>query len=229
MPRCRKVLVSYGSSCESIGSSILELYPHLKIDECYTLSQRDLKYTLMHSQVRLVRSTISAMLKDVEMTHGIKCSPVFGYDGISMGDEIDSHPGFKLMVEHMNSKSHLFSYWMSNGSLETNARGLLYRYLPRSSTGTLSKSQLLSQNETLLRQYEIMLQENKMLQEKTAMMETLQIQAEELKRENEALRSEISSLRFKLEIVEIANRPRRKRQEPEAATNHPTETQSPSP
>ena len=110
----------------------------------------------------------------------------------------------------MNAKSPLFEYWMLNGSLESNARGLLHKYLPQSSTGTMSKSQLQIQLDAAL-------QEIKALRQKTSTMEIQEFQMEELKVENEALRSENASLQFQLNIMEIAARPRRKRQEPEAS------------
>ena len=222
MSRCKKFLVSYGSSGQNITPQMFDPYPEIKIDECYTLSQRDLKYTLFHSRTRLTKPFVSSVLKDLEKKYEIICAAVFGYDEIVMGDEIDLHPGFKKMVELMNAKYPSFESWMTNGSLETNVRGILYKHLSHGLTGTSTKSRLLHQIEVLRR-------ENKTLQEKTSIMETLGFQNEELKRENEALRSEIGSLRFKLEIMEIANRPRRKRQEPEAAAGHPTETHAPLP
>jgi len=208
--RYRKFLVSYNSSYEISLPEILRPYAAMKIDECYTLSQRDLKYTLFHNQKRLAKSAVSYIFKDLEKRNGIRCAAVFGYEEISMGDEVDLHPGFKLMVEHMNAKSQFFESWMRNGSLETNARGLLYRYLSPSSVGIFSKSQLLTQFEALRR-------ENEMLRERTSTMETLEFQTREQKNEIEALRSENASLQFQLSLMEIAARPRRKRQEPEAS------------
>ena len=200
MSRSRRFLVSYGSSGENITPSMFSSYPVIKMDECYTLSQRDLKYTLFHNQKRLAKSNVACIFKDLEKKNGIRCAAVFGYEEISMGDEIDSHPGFKLMVEHMNAKSSFFECWMLNGSLEINVRGLLYRYISQNLVSSMSKSQLLTQFEALRR-------ENEMLQGRASIAETLEI-------ENETLRNEVSSLQFQLSLMEIAARPRRKRQEP---------------
>ena len=180
------------------------------MDECYTLSQRDLKYTLFHNQKRLAKSNVACIFKDLEKKNGIRCAAVFGYEEISMGDEIDSHPGFKLMVEHMNAKSSFFECWMLNGSLEINVRGLLYRYISQNLVSSMSKSQLLTQFEALRREAEALRRENEMLQGRASIAETLEI-------ENETLRSENASLQFQLNLMEIAARPRRKRQEPEAS------------
>jgi len=208
MSRCRKFLVSYGSSGPNITPQIFDPYPEIKVDECYTLSQRDLKYSLFHSQVRLTKSLFSLILNEIEKKHEIRCTAVFGYDEIQMGDEIDSHPGFKKMVELMNAKSPLFESWMLTGSLETNKRGILYKYLSQGLTGRSTKARLLHQIEVLRQENEVLRRENEALQVRVSI-------ADALKTENEALREENSRLRSRLTILEMATRHDRKRQEPE--------------
>ena len=184
MSSCKKVLVSYGSSGESITHMMLSSYPAIIVDECYTLSQREFKYTLIHSQVRVSRWTICNILKDLDKKHGIKSVAVFGYDEISIGDSIESHPGLRLMIDHIASKSPLFEYWMQNGSLGTNTRGILYKYLPLNLVEKVTKSQLAQENEILKK-------ENKSLRARIEELEAAELQMNELQSENKRLRSRV--------------------------------------
>ena len=188
MSSCKKVLVSYGSSGESITHTMLSIYPAIIVDECYTLSQRDLKYTLIHSQVRVSRWTICNILKDLDKKYGIKSVAVFGYDEISIGDSIESHPGLRLMIDHIASKSPLFEYWMQNGSLGTNTRGILYKYLPLNLVEKVTKSQLAIKKSQLAQENEILKKENKSLR---AELEAAELQMNELQSENKRLRSRV--------------------------------------
>jgi len=191
MSSCKKVLVSYGSSGESITHSMLSPYSGIIVDECYTLSQRDLKYTLIHSQVRVSKWTMSNILKDLDKNYGIKSTAVFGYDEISIGDDIESHPGLKLMIEHIAAKSPLFQYWMRNGSLGTNARGILYKYLPRDLVEKVTRAQLAQENETLKQEAETLKQELGSLRARVEELEAVELQVNELQSENRRLRSRV--------------------------------------
>ena len=188
MSSCKKVLVSYGSSGESITHTMLSSYSAIIVDECYTLSQREFKYTLIHSQVRVSRWTICNILKDLDKKYGIKSVAVFGYDEISIGDSIESHPGLRLMIDHIASKSPLFEYWMQNGSLGTNTRGILYKYLPQSLVEKVTRSQIVNEKETLKKENEIL---KKSLRARIEELEAAELQMNELQSENKRLRSRV--------------------------------------
>jgi len=119
--------------------------PKIDVDECYTLTQRDLKYTLIHSRQKRPRSTLIALMNLFDREYGIKSSSVFGYNAVSIGEETEDHPGFKLLVEHMNSGSTAFEYWMADGTLQTNKKGILFKYLQGESVknNQLTRSQLI--------------------------------------------------------------------------------------
>ena len=78
MPHARKIwLMTYGASAPSITSEMLRA-AGFAVKECYTLTQRDFKYTLLRFRKRVYRSHLSAFAEE----HGVieQCIP--GYDSI---------------------------------------------------------------------------------------------------------------------------------------------------
>ena len=136
-------LFTYGASGPSITSTLWMSSTGINIDECYTLTQRDLKYTLIHTPKRITIYSMKNVFRVLEAETGIKGSCVFGYEEICFGDGVWEHPGTKLMVEHMNNKSPDFNSWLQNGSLETNKRGLLAKFIISNNLQDMSKTQLL--------------------------------------------------------------------------------------
>jgi len=134
---------SYGASGPSITNTLWTLSTGLGIDECYTLTQRDLKYTLIHTPKRTTVIGMKHLFKILERKTGIKGSPVFGYDEICCGDGVWEHPGMKLMIEHMNNKSPAFDHWLQHGDLDTYKRGLLTKFMVSNNLAEMSKIQLL--------------------------------------------------------------------------------------
>ena len=140
----RKVwFFSYGASGPSITNALWMSSTGVEIDECYTLTQRDLKYTLIHTVNRISVYRMKTIFKSFESETGIKGFCVFAYDEICYGDGIPEHPGMKLMVENMNTGSPSFEHWLLHGSLESNKRGLLSKYMLSNNLKDMSKSQLL--------------------------------------------------------------------------------------
>ena len=154
MQPCRTFLLTYGSSCVSISHEMFSSYDKLEVDECYTLTQRDLKYTLIHSRKRATRIFMTNVMIDLDESHGIKRCPLFGYETVSMGNEVEKHPGHRLIVEHMNSKSDLLECWMLNGSLQTNTRGILHSFVLTIGENQMTRAQLLNHVDSLKRKLE---------------------------------------------------------------------------
>jgi len=140
----RKVwFFSYGASGPSITNTLFISSTGVEIDECYTLTQRDLKYTLIHTNKRISVYCMKNIFKTLESETGIKGFCIFGYDEITYGDRVSEHPGLKLMIEHMNNRSPLFDHWLRYGSLETNKRGLLTKFMTSNDLKGMSKIQLI--------------------------------------------------------------------------------------
>jgi len=136
-------LYSYGASGANITSTLWISLTGIEIDECYILTQRDLKYMLVHTPKRVAIGHMKVALQTLETETGIKGASVFGYNELTYGNSVFEHPGMKLMIEHMNNRSELFCHWLQNGTLETNKRGLLTKFMVSENLREMSKIQLL--------------------------------------------------------------------------------------
>ena len=75
--------VTYGANCKSATHSMC--IASAPVDECHTLTQRDLRYTLFHFKKRVARSAITSMMCRLHEVHGINSASVFGYEAVSLG------------------------------------------------------------------------------------------------------------------------------------------------
>ena len=116
----------------------------LEVQECHTLTQRDLKYTLLRFSARVVQSKVSSFMCYLDEKYGIKSSSVFGYPAISMGFEIDEHPGMALIAHAMNTDSPDLSCWMAEGNAKSNPKGLLFDHLSGLPDEAMTRAQLLN-------------------------------------------------------------------------------------
>ena len=139
-----RCLITYGSSGTSITHFMCKQHGSIDVDECYTLTQRDLKYTLLHMRSRVVRSTVASMITRLDEAHGIKCLNVFGYNGVSIGSEIDDHPGMMLIADNMKRETQSLECWIESGDSRQYRRGLLYYCLPGFEVKEMSRLQLLN-------------------------------------------------------------------------------------
>ena len=80
---------------------------------------------------------------------------------------------------------------MQNGSLGTNTRGILYKYLPLNLVEKVTKSQLAIKRSQLAQENEILKKENKSLRERIEELEAAELQMNELQSENKRLRSRV--------------------------------------
>ena len=181
-----RFLVTYGSSGATITHSMWAEHSKLIVDENYTLTQRDLKYTLMHTKQRTYRSTVSSFMNKMSDILGIKKTNVFGYETVSMSSEIDDHPGMKLIIESVNSGSPSLDCWTADGDVRKNRRGLLYHHLVGISEESMSKSMLVKHARDLKKKNE----------EMSAKLAATESENEQVRDENKRLKTKVETLEF---------------------------------
>ena len=186
-----RYLLTYGSSGRSLTHEMFQIQSKVEVDECYTLTQRDLKYTLVHIKNRAVRSTMTSMMCKFDEMFNIKAANVFGYPYVSLGNEIDEHPGMKMIIENVKKNANALECWTSDGDIRKYKRGLLYPYLPGFDVQDMTKAQLVNHVKEL---------NEKIRDDETrlATLETLPVENDELRRENKRLkrRMEIQEMLF---------------------------------
>jgi len=198
-------LITYGASSPTITHAICSECG-IEIDECYSLTQRDFKYTLIHSNKRKTFLSVKQMLNAAEIAHGIKTSNIFGYDVITGNtSRLKDHPGMKLMIDHMNRKDINFQHWLSKGNLYSNARGVMHRFLVGTdvSSHKLTRTQLEFLLGEKCKQFDEEREELRArLIECEQLNEALGEQNDELRAKYKRARTEISKLRATLSIYE---------------------------
>jgi len=137
-------LMSYGANGPNITHSSWNSMTKIPIDECYTLAQRDMKYTLVHAKKRVTAYAIGKVMEIIEQETGIKRVSIFGYSELSAGSDIMEHPGMKLIIEHVNRGSQLLESWLECGNIQSNKRGILNRFLVSVDLSHMSRIQLLN-------------------------------------------------------------------------------------
>ena len=194
-------MITYGAACQSITHEMMGVNG-LEVDECYTVVWRETKYTLIHltHKHRTRDTAISKMMQQLKASHGINLGEIFGYDAITSNtakeESIESHVGFRKMVETINSQPERIELWMKNGQdLITNKKGLLWKHIHAIPPAEMSKAQLikrLQNQDQLTKEIEALKQENATL---------LEINASESRSANQMLaevmrlQSELSALK----------------------------------
>ena len=177
-----RFLVTYGSSGPSITHEMLTAHTALVIEECHTLTQRDLKYTLIHTKRRHPRRLLISFMNTICDLFGIRSTNVFGYESVSIGDEIDDHPGMKLMIESIES----LSCWTAVGDVRSYRRGLLYGHLNGVPLESMSKPMLVKRSREASTKYEELL----------TRFNALEWEAELVKEENKRLKARLAGTQW---------------------------------
>ena len=139
-----RCLITYGSSGVNITHAMCLEQGDLRVDECYTLTQRDFKYTLIHVRTRIVRSTVTSMMLKLGNAYGIRAATIFGYDAVSVGQEVDEHPGMRLIEDHCRRESSCLECWTEIGNIRQHSRGLLFYCLPGVALEQMTRLQLMN-------------------------------------------------------------------------------------
>lgn len=129
-------IISYGASCPDLDASKIEDFKHaqlkvqLKVDECYTTTDRDLKYTLVHLEEPIRESVMKRVMTYCLVGYSIRSKEFFGYsflDGLGVSKELCESPGFKVLHQHMVESNPAFSIWIKNH--EARRGGIVKRYV----------------------------------------------------------------------------------------------------
>jgi len=121
----------------------------LVVDQCYTITWREAKYTLIHvsGQNRTRVTNIQKVMNRLQVEHGIIFSSICGFETITSNakdeaGQLEAHPGFKQMVVDLNTKRDTLEWWMENGDLDNNRKGLLWKHIEDTDAKNMTKSQL---------------------------------------------------------------------------------------
>jgi hypothetical protein len=143
-------LLTYGAGCCSMTNTILATCG-LIAEECYTATWRESKYTLIRlkKEHRLRRTAVVKIMKQLDDTHGIKGTEIFGFDTVSCNSQthdesLSDHPGFKLMIDIMNTDISRLEAWTRQGSLVSNKKSLLWKYLENTNPEQMTRIQLIN-------------------------------------------------------------------------------------
>lgn len=92
--------------------------------------------------------------------HNIKASTIDGYETFSSNSKdnnaITEHPGFRRMVQLLNTNREELRAWMKSGDVLSNKHGILWNFIDARDPKTMSRSQLiekLSRLETIAQDY----------------------------------------------------------------------------
>lgn len=141
-------LITYTVCSPDITAEML-LEAGVECNECYTLSWRESKYTLIHlSKTARVRSTLlQKTMKALETSHNIKQSEIVGFDSLSSNTKdshtIKEHPGFMRMIQIANEKPEDLRAWLKEGTITTNNKGILFKYIEAADQTQMTRGQLI--------------------------------------------------------------------------------------
>lgn len=133
--------------------------------------------------------------------HGLILGEIMGYDSIASTanppaeDSLISHPGFKMLVEVLNTRQADLEWWMKSGELTSNKNGLLWKHIEAVPAEKMTKAQLIKRINDwtpIVQGYKNLKQENASLQQ-ALLSETNS--ANEMMQEVMRLREEIRKIR----------------------------------
>ena len=144
-------LLTYGAGCRS-ADQVIFTSCGLEVEECYTATWRESKYTLIKlSNVHRIRTiAVVKVMQRMKDNYGIIGTEIFGFDVIScnsqMNDEnLFAHPGFKMMVDIMNKDISKLEWWMRDGDITSNRKGLLWKHIQSTDPTQMTRAQLVQQ------------------------------------------------------------------------------------
>jgi hypothetical protein len=122
----------------------------LEVDECYTATWRESKYTLFHLQRkdRLRRSGMDKIMQQIHYSFNIVTTEIFGFDSVSSNSKSDGelvdHPGFRIMIEKVNKEPLDLEWWMGCGATDLceNRKGLLWKHIESTDAKKMTNAQL---------------------------------------------------------------------------------------
>ena len=186
----------------SLSSEVLHA-SGLKVDECYTVTWRESKYTLLHlpGKHKIRKTAMNKIVAALEKKHGLILGEIMGYDSIastanpSADDSIISHPGFKILIEVLNTRQTDLEWWMESGDLISNKNGLLWNYIETIPADKMTRTQMIKR----IHDWTPIVQDHKKLKLENASLQQALLSetssANEMMQEVMRLREEIRKIR----------------------------------
>ena len=182
-------LITYTASSDDITPEMLHRYL-VMCSECYTISWRESKYTLIriiHSK-RLRQSAMEKVMFNLLDRYKIQGTSIIGYETLSSNTKAESsvedHPGFKRIIELLNTNREELKIWMNEGDILTNKKGMLWKYIKGKDPKSRTQKELLQQIE----EWEPVVQESKNLKtENEVLRSTLDLREKELIEANKVI------------------------------------------
>jgi hypothetical protein len=129
----------------------------LEVDECYTATWRESKYTLIHSNktFRLRRTALDKIMHQLLAKFQVVETEIFGFDAVSCNSQaegkLEDHPGFRIIVEMANKEPVDLEWWMLCEAQESSQErdllnyrnGLLWKHIERTNPECMTKVQLI--------------------------------------------------------------------------------------
>ena len=89
------------------------------------------------------------IMKELDATHGIKGTEIFGFDTMSCNSQVHEesifdHPGFKHTIEIMNTNISRLESWILDGDIFSNRKGLLWKYQEGTNPEQMTRTQLIT-------------------------------------------------------------------------------------
>ena len=144
-------LITYASGSSDLTPEMLH-EANIQCDECYTITWRESKYTLIHldSAFRMRQHALKTALQTLSTNHGIITSFISGYDTLSCNaihedQKVHNHPGFRRMVELLNKNREDLRIWLKQGEISTYRKGLLWKYIESTDHKRKTHGQLVEQ------------------------------------------------------------------------------------
>ncbi len=88
-------------------------------------------------------------MEELNTTHGIKGTEIFGFDTMSCNSQeheesIFDHPGFKYMIQIMNTDISRLESWTQDGDIFSNRKGVLWKYFENTDPEKMTRAQLIT-------------------------------------------------------------------------------------
>jgi hypothetical protein len=142
-------LVTYSASSPDVTPEMLREHS-VHCDECYAITWRESKYVLIHlkQSVRLRLSAMNKVMLELEKQYKVRGSSIIGYEPLASNERgqssVTEHPAFMRMVELLNKGGDLTA-WLEEGDVQSNKKGLLWKYIDGTDPKEKTHGQLVEQ------------------------------------------------------------------------------------
>ena len=137
-------MITYASGCENISADMLHAHG-IKCDECYTITWRESKYTLIHLKTknRMRQGAVAMAVGKMQKKNGLVLSSIVGYETLTSNGKDEAsvfdHPAFKRMIEVLNQSPADLDAW----SAKAERKGMLWKYFEGIDTRYMTRAQLI--------------------------------------------------------------------------------------